>query len=58
MNKHQIVKAHWKNNDTGKVIFITQKGLVPQTFNYEREGGVKGFIGKSELKSNWTRVEE
>lgn len=61
MNKHQIVNAHWKNNETGQVIFITRKGAIPQTFNYTRESGFngyKGFIGKSELKKNWTRVEE
>lgn len=57
MNKHQIVHAHWRHKETGKVILITQKGMVPQTFNYERENGRKGFIGKSELKTNWERVE-
>lgn len=62
MNKHQIAKAHWRHNETGSVIWVTQKGLIPQTFNYEREVEegevVSGFIGKAELKTNWTRVEK
>lgn len=56
MNKHQIVNAHWRHKKTGTIIKITQKGSVPQTFNYERDGKL-GFIGKSELKTNWERVE-
>lgn len=63
MNKNQIVHAHWRHNETGTVIYITQKAALPQTFNYDREdaravgGKAKGFIGKSELKTNWTRIE-
>lgn len=57
MNKHQIVNAHWRHKKTGTIIKITQKGSVPQTFNYERDGKL-GFIGKSELKTNWERVED
>jgi len=62
MNKHQIVNAHWRHKESGTVIFVTQKSTMPQAFNYEREGSVnevvKGFIGKSELKSNWERIEQ
>lgn len=62
MNKHQIVNCVWQHRESGKVITITRKGSVPQTFNYSREvsaaegGVVYGFIGKSELKTNWVRL--
>lgn len=60
MNKNQIVHAHWRNKKTGEVIYVTQKSSVPQTFNYERTEGEtvhKGWIGKTELKTNWERTE-
>lgn len=61
MNKHQIVKAHWRHKVSGKVIYVTQKSAVPQAFNYDRivDGEkLQGWIGKTELKTNWERVEE
>lgn len=65
MNKHQIVECHWRDDETGEVLYVYAKSEARGWFNYYVAVGPygspadvrPGMIHRDGLKRFYTRVE-